>query len=211
MSLKYPITYTVFSLIYLIALNWEPFVASWVIKIAPFFVILYLLLTLLQGKIRVLAVAALLFSMSGDILLNMNLFVPGLASFLVAQLIYTSIFIQGFNSFERRRPLLFLLLGHMALMVYLLTPELGELFIPVMAYLVVIGAMGMTSVVSKYPTKWLVVGAFLFILSDSLIAINKFLMPLPLADYLIMSTYYGAQLGILYSLIRFHKVENAAV
>jgi hypothetical protein len=40
------------------------------------------------------------------------------------------------------------------------------------------------------------VGAVLFLISDSLLAIHKFKAPMPLRDYLVWSTYYLGQCGI---------------
>jgi len=211
MNRKFSIIYLGLSLIYLAAMNREPFVASWLLKIAPLSVIFYLLVTLLKGKVRLLTAAAVLLSMSGDILLNLDFFIPGLASFLVAQVFYSSIFVQNHHSLRHRWPLLIVLVLHLFLMAYLLTPVLEDLWLPVMAYLVVIGTMGVTAVMSNYPTRWLVVGAFIFVLSDSLIATNKFLMPFVWADGLIMSTYYMAQLAILYSLLAYHRADEGFV
>uniref|UniRef100_A0A1I8HBY5 lysoplasmalogenase n=1 Tax=Macrostomum lignano TaxID=282301 RepID=A0A1I8HBY5_9PLAT len=45
------------------------------------------------------------------------------------------------------------------------------------------------------------VGAALFVVSDFCIAVNKFVTPLPHANAVIMSTYYGAQLGIAFSVL----------
>ena len=69
---------------------------------------------------------------------------------------------------------------------------------PVMVYGLVICSM-LLGVINLFrridqPTfRWLVAGAILFILSDSLIALNKFAMPIPAAGFLIMSTYTVGQ------------------
>jgi len=44
---------------------------------------------------------------------------------------------------------------------------------------------------------WVAVGACFFMLSDSLLAINKFVMPLPLAQLWVLATYYAAQVLIV--------------
>ena len=44
---------------------------------------------------------------------------------------------------------------------------------------------------------WLgLVGAVLFLASDSLLAIHRFVSPLPASDLLVMGTYWGAQTAI---------------
>ena len=45
-------------------------------------------------------------------------------------------------------------------------------------------------------------GAFIFLVSDSLIAINKFVTPIEHAFIGIMSTYYAAQLLIVFAMVR---------
>ena len=53
--------------------------------------------------------------------------------------------------------------------------------------------------------KYLVlIGAFFFVISDSILAINKFQEPINNAAILIMSTYLAAQLGIVYGVIKFN-------
>ena len=49
---------------------------------------------------------------------------------------------------------------------------------------------------------WVVAGALLFILSDSLIALNKFLVPIPGSAFFVMSTYAAAQYLIVVGMVR---------
>ncbi|MNT94679.1 YhhN-like protein [compost metagenome] len=44
---------------------------------------------------------------------------------------------------------------------------------------------------------WVAVGACFFMLSDALLAINRFVSPLPLASLWVLSTYYAAQMLIV--------------
>jgi len=79
-----------------------------------------------------------------------------------------------------------------------LFPHLGDMLIPVAAYLFIIFAMGISAALGAANHTLVIAGAGLFILSDSLIAINQFLTPVPLSDLLIMITYYLAQLFITF-------------
>jgi uncharacterized membrane protein YhhN len=81
----------------------------------------------------------------------------------------------------------------MLVMMWWLLPNLGNLQFAVMAYLIAIATMGLFAFQSSLPMRWAVLGAVLFIISDSFIAINKFINPIPYESYWIMSTYYGAQ------------------
>jgi uncharacterized membrane protein YhhN len=83
----------------------------------------------------------------------------------------------------------------------------GGLVAPVMVYLTVILAMAMIAA-ARYkaePTlenRTVLFGALFFVVSDSLLAINKFIMPLPYSGILVLGTYYSAQECILLGWVR---------
>lgn len=160
-----------------------------------------------------LMIAAIFFSWCGDIILMLQgsyekLFVFGLASFLIAHLFYIPAYGKAVNqgdseasqSFIRTR-IAFLLFVGIAL-IYILYPRLEEMLIPVSLYTIVIITMAVAAVRRKGRTidkSFIMVysGALLFIMSDSMIAINKFLNPLVQARLLIMATYIAAQFLIV--------------
>ncbi len=159
------------------------------------------------GKSGKLLMLALLFSMAGDIFLavdRQNLFVFGLASFLLGHLTYTVVFLRhrqpdalgGFAKF-----IVAGLIGFTILMSILLWPALGVLKIPVILYIVAITIMGITACTSKFDPRFVIFGALSFIFSDSIIAIDKFLYPFDMSGPVIWITYvlgqYGLCLGIL--------------
>ena len=53
-----------------------------------------------------------------------------------------------------------------------------------------------TAILARFRQRWVAVGAILFLVSDSLLAVHKFKEPVPLRDYLVWSTYYLGQCGI---------------
>jgi uncharacterized membrane protein YhhN len=72
----------------------------------------------------------------------------------------------------------------------------------VAAYVLVIAlmaaqAIGRATVLGDKPAVWVAVGAGFFMLSDTLLALNKFVSPLPLAPLWVLSTYYVAQVLIV--------------
>lgn len=131
--------------------------------------------------------------MTGDMLLHFDFFVLGLSAFLIAQIQYAFIFYQYRNTEKGRTGLTLMLTIYLVGMTVLLYPYLDDMMIPVLAYLVVISIMGFFAIGSILPLKWAVLGALFFILSDSLIAINKFIYAVPFERVLVMSTYYAAQ------------------
>ncbi|MEQ1658541.1 MAG: lysoplasmalogenase, partial [Hylemonella sp.] len=73
---------------------------------------------------------------------------------------------------------------------------------PVAAYVLVIAlmaaqAIGRATVLRDKPALWVAVGAGFFMLSDTLLALNKFVSPLPLSQLWVLSTYYVAQVLIV--------------
>jgi alkylglycerol monooxygenase len=156
-----------------------------------------------------LLLAALVFSLAGDVWLMLpgNYFIPGLASFLVAHVFYIALLRQGQGWFPNRRAL-----GTVAAvgagMYAIVWPGLGDpvLKMAVAAYVTVIAcmaaqALGRASMVGDSASRWVAAGACVFMVSDSLIAINKFVAPVPLAPLWILATYYLAQMLIVHNVL----------
>lgn len=139
-------------------------------------------------------IAALVFSLLGDILLMLpseNLFLFGLGSFLITHLFYITIFRKK-AKFKPFLTVAFLIsvIGFFLLILNNKIPQ--ALTLPVLIYMFVITVMGITASSinsNKIAVYSLSIGAILFIISDSLIAVNKFAMPIPFPTLLIMSTY----------------------
>ena len=84
--------------------------------------------------------------------------------------------------------------------------NLNEMKIPVIIYGIVISSFGASALMVYRQEKstengWLLLGALLFILSDSLIAINSFYSANEMYSFLIMTTYILAQYFIVKSFI----------
>lgn len=161
---------------------------------------------------------ALFFSWLGDIFLMfprdaaspsaMLLFICGLLAFLTGHLNYILHFINEAKSKKKatiivEKPYLVVpFLLYVFLLLKLLFPTLGDMKLPVILYGLVITFMLLTAfnrknLVAEASFYVVFVGAVLFILSDSCIAINLFYKPFGAAGILIMSTYIAAQLCIV--------------
>jgi uncharacterized membrane protein YhhN len=152
-------------------------------------------------------VAALVLSLAGDVFLMLprDLFVPGLASFLVAHLAYVvgiwvdhgphgvplvvGVVLVGVvvAALARR-----ILAGLEASGQQALAP-------PVTIYMAVIAAMAISATGAGPAIA--VFGAWWFLASDALLAWNKFVAPVPYAPVAIMVTYHLAQAGLALSLV----------
>lgn len=161
---------------------------------------------------------ALLFSLGGDVLLMFQnkqslFFLLGLSSFLVAQIFYIIFFFTIKNK-ERIsfKPQFFIaVIIYYAVLIYLLYPGLGEMKVPVLVYGVVISIMLLLALHTLFlkniiAGRMMAIGAIFFVLSDSLIAINKFFQPLNEANIFVMITYGIAQLLIISGAI--HYIRN---
>jgi len=146
-------------------------------------------------------------SLAGDVLLMgpATLFVPGLVAFLLAHLAYIALFSMGVGMFPRRGVLAATLLIGAGMYAFLWLGGLpAALRIPVAAYVVVIACMAAQAIgraavlhATDPSARWVAVGACFFMLSDSLLATNRFVTPLPLASLWVLGTYYAAQMLIV--------------
>lgn len=157
---------------------------------------------------------ALLFSAIGDDLLlftsiNDNFFLFGLLSFLVTQVFYCFIFYKMISWKMNKGIFLMVVFSYsfyLWVLLSLVYPSLGNLKVPVLIYAFVITTMGVLGTISaiQYKNKFILFGAFLFIVSDSFIALNKFYFNLSYAELLqviIMSTYVLAQSFLVLGII----------
>ena len=148
---------------------------------------------------RWLVFAALLCSLGGDIcLLLPRGFVAGLLHFLVAHLLYIAAFAReaawSASAWALLAPFA---LGSLAMLRYL-WPHLGRDRAPVGVYVSVIAVMGWCAAVraTAGPSasgELALAGALLFMLSDGLLATDRFARRLRAADAIVMTTYYAAQ------------------
>lgn len=189
----------------------------------PFLMITLLLFYLSTrfGSLSKFIVGALAFSWIGDVLLMLqvkfeDLFLFGLAAFLIAHIYY----ILGFRkakfdkigktnqSFMHTRLVFLIFIG--GALIYMLYPYLDEMLVPVISYTVVIIFMAIAALLRRGWTvdkSFIMVysGALLFIMSDAMIAIDKFMNPIVQARLLIMATYIAAQFLIIKGIIAHEK------
>ncbi len=171
---------------------------------------------------KILLLTGLFFSFAGDVFLLFDskyplCFILGLASFLVTHLLYIAYFLRlrptGISLFKRKPFLLLIIILYVGGLLALLIPHLGALIVPVILYAMVLGAMLISSLhvffrSAKKAATLFVAGAVCFVLSDSLLAINKFYVPLPSAGFFIMLTYCAAQFLIVQAARQRSKVQH---
>jgi uncharacterized membrane protein YhhN len=181
-----------------------------------------LLLAALGFRLDPLLGAALVISSLGDFLLGVrrlgsldagSLFLFGLASFLLAHLVYIAMF-RKYRLSVWWKPGPARVLGIVTILVVLgsvlgiLRHSLGPLFMPVVVYSLVLSGMGINAMLADLGTPLAGMGALLFLASDAMLAINKFRGPFGGSGPLIWITYYAAQLLILLGVARRHSREQ---
>jgi uncharacterized membrane protein YhhN len=158
-----------------------------------------------DGAMRAWFVAALVLSLAGDVFLMLprNLFVAGLASFLLAHLAYVGGFLaHGVDAGRAAAAAAVVAIVAAVVGGRILSSvrrgEEPELLPPVAVYIAVISAMVVAAAgTGRAPA---IVGAALFYLSDALIAWNRFVRPLGFAPVAIMVSYHLAQASLVLSL-----------
>ncbi|MCD8528923.1 MAG: lysoplasmalogenase [Chitinophagales bacterium] len=167
----------------------------WLLKplLMPLLMLWYYLQTKAEHTFDKILLVSLFFSWWGDNFLMPGIFktdinfLLGLASFLIAHLLYIYAFTitpQQNPRILRSKPYLVLLLVPLVVgLLYYLTIQntdaFNEMKIPVMVYATVIMFMVLAAIncfgnVPAESFKWVLIGAVMFMISDSLIALNKF-------------------------------------
>jgi uncharacterized membrane protein YhhN len=198
--------FVISSLIYIGIRIWSPQPWDGLFKIIPILMLIQLTLTNTSGRLRILLIIALVCSLIGDALLSLEgLFIEGLGAFLLAQLTYTALFISQSTWQVRRLPWITAVLAYTGLCILFVLPHTGDMQLVITAYLCAITLMALSAMMREDKQFWwCATGAFLFMISDTLIAVNSFIQPFWGSGSAIMSTYYLAQLLITLGAIRHH-------
>ncbi|MEM8894297.1 MAG: lysoplasmalogenase [Bacteroidota bacterium] len=170
-----------------------------------------------------MVILVLVLSCAGDISLmgqTSGRFIAGLSCFLFAHVAYVVIFIKEgkstLTSIHFSWKLLLPMVIYLGVLLSFLIPTSGAMMIPVIVYGLAIMVMWYTAALvfglrATNASWFIIVGSTLFVLSDSMIGINKFYAPLPQSSFLIMSTYIGGQFLIITGLLtHFQKTRSVS-
>jgi alkenylglycerophosphocholine/alkenylglycerophosphoethanolamine hydrolase len=200
--------------IYIVAMWINLPVVELITKGIPLLCLIIWLYKLPRDGFANLIMAGLIVALIADLVLqwSSSLFVPGLLIFLVAQIIYIVAFVSMSKRGSWVRLIPFAVWGVIAFLI--LNPYLGDLLLPVVVYLVAIEVMmwraaALPGAHGRLETFELaaLVGALAFGLSDTLLALNRFIWhdtltmfsiqeSAPFIGTLVMILYWLGQLGI---------------
>ncbi len=199
----------VMGIIYIYFIPGDPVSTKIVFKLIP--MLLIILFAFLQPvgesrKYKPLILIGLTVCMLADGLIYW--FIVGLITFLIGHIWYIFAFKQIKHTSIPKWAIVLLLAYGFVMVIWLAGTLLSQgdtiLAFAVVIYIAVILMMGWNAF--QTANKFAIIGAILFIFSDSTLAINKFIVDVPFSDALIMISYYGAQfmfaLSIHYSVSR---------
>ncbi|MFV5700740.1 lysoplasmalogenase [Flavobacterium sp. XS2P12] len=193
---------------------------AWFIK--PFLIPFLILAVYFCGDFpskRFLSIA-LTFSWMGDVVLMFAdkaeiYFIVGLVAFLISHITYIILFSKQLRINSSRNNAVFwvgitAIIVYLILMFLLLLPTLGDLKIPVLVYAIVLSTMLLFAFKgylkwSKPAGTYIVLGASIFVISDSILAFNKFYEPILFSSFLIMVTYLIAQYLIVVGILKLNR------
>lgn len=148
---------------------------------------------------QVLIVIGLCVSLVGDVFLMLptDRLLQGLASFLIAHIVYITAFTLEGNGVTPLWTIIpFILYG--AIILWWLWADLGSMKAPVLIYVGAILIMAWQA-----NNRWLetrdtesllaLIGAYLFVMSDSVLAVERFRGSFRSAPFWVLSTYFAAQ------------------
>ncbi|MEK3973312.1 lysoplasmalogenase [Psychrobacillus sp. FSL K6-1267] len=137
-------------------------------------------------------------------------FIVGLITFLIGHIIYIFAFRKiKKHSIPKWAAALLLIYG-LIMTIWLAGTLWSEketiLAVAVVLYIAVILTMGWNAF--QTGNKFAIIGATLFIFSDSILAINKFIIDVPYEHALVMLSYYGAQFLFAFSIISHYSATR---
>lgn len=149
---------------------------------------------------------ALIASMAGDVALDLDEFWLGVQVFLIVLFAYAAVFVEYTPRYRFLMVPVLLLSLYCGLMVWIFWPVTGEGNYLLTVYAVVITITVILAVSSEI--NGLGIGMMLFLVSDSLVTLNRFVIEIPGYYWLLMSTYYFAQAKITTSILNHHHASD---
>lgn len=156
---------------------------------------------------KYLIIIGLFLSLFGDVFLMLpsDKFVQGLASFLVAHIFYIWAFTLGFGPYFEFSFLIPVAI-YAIIFLWIILPKTANLKLPVFIYALMLlvfmwQATGRFFYLAETTALFTILGAVLFVISDSVLAFDRFLVKkYKFSQTLILATYWGAQVLLALSI-----------
>ncbi|MBM1107883.1 lysoplasmalogenase [Aurantibacter crassamenti] len=174
--------------------------------------LVFFLMQQVNQMTKKLVSAALILCIIGDILLiyarnSTEFFIAGVSAFMIGHIFYAIQFSRIRNKNVGVLAPLAVLLGYAIPLFYYLSNALYNMAIPVGIYVVVLLIMILFAYLREDSTTnnsyiYVLAGALLFMLSDSILAITKFKIDIPFSKILVMGIYGIAQLLMIIGILK---------
>ena len=209
-----------FSLVYLLILLLGNDEIAWFLK--PFLLLFLLLAVYCHEKFgsKNSLLAALTMSWIGDVILLFAdkgelYFIAGLIAFLISHICYIILFSKLLQASLKKSNYLYwvgttAITLYLTIMMIVLLPNLGELKLPVFVYALTISIMLLFAFKGfltwhRPANIYILIGALVFVASDSILAFDKFYAPIQKSALMIMTTYLLAQFLIVIGILELNK------
>ena len=209
-----------FSLIYLIIILLGRQDIAWFLK--PFLLSFLVLAVYLHERFssKKILLTALTLSWIGDIILLFAdkgelYFIGGLIAFLFSHIFYIVLFNKQLKIYLKKSKIIYwigitIIIIYLIGMMVLLMPNLGNLLLPVFVYAMTISIMLLFALKGfmnwhKPANSYILIGAIIFVASDSILAFDKFYAPIQYSSFFIMITYLTAQYLIVMGILKLNK------
>jgi len=191
--------YIICAAAFVLLLTIHPYPFSFVLKAIPTVLFAYLCFKYLKMPEKLFMGFGFICCTCGDIFLDFSrelYFIHALVSFLLGHALYTFGFLKRAQFKKGKIPFALAAFLYTFIITLILLPSLGSFCIPVIVYILVITIMGISAAFITGKSLGIYLGAMIFIVADSLIAINKFLVPFNYSTPIIISLYFIAQFKI---------------
>ncbi len=191
-------------MIYWMSIAFKPYLGSFILKWLPIGLLILLTWHHRQRAHVKWLFLGLAFHSIGDVIIDFEgdfSLLVAIFPFMIGHLSYAYTFYQDRRKFTKlatweKAFIVFIILYGVAFSTILSTHLPLHFFIAVNMYIVIILGMVILSMVADYPEKLVLVGALLYVISDSLIAVDAFVLSLPWSPFLTWPTYLLGQLFI---------------
>lgn len=149
------------------------------------------------AQMRYAALGALFFSILGDIALALPIHLSlefGISFFFIAHCFYSYLLLLSFRYSTNHLIYFVFIFACMCGVMSMLLPHLGIFRIPVVIYFLVLALMVFSALQVRQHVVFASTGALLFLISDTVLAFSLFVYPAQDLQFIIMLTYYSAQL-----------------
>lgn len=181
----------------------------YIFKPATTILILLLALTAPNNRYKIVVVLGLLFSLMGDIFLMLpsDQFLIGLICFLITHICYIIAFLADSRFGRPLWP--YVLLTAIGLIIFTALSRGIEtsMKVPVAIYAGALSFMTAQAIARNLQQRstgslFAAIGAVLFLISDTILALDRFLTPFEASHAVILATYYPAQYFVALSAVR---------